>query len=65
LPEVGAHRRGGETAAAASISGSADVPPMAGGRQDAEGVKRGTRGLLEKERGGGGKAAVMGTTHFL
>jgi hypothetical protein len=52
-------------AVVASVSGGTDMPSVAGGGQGVEGARRVARGLLEKERGGGGKAAVMGTTHFL
>jgi hypothetical protein len=62
---VGAHRGGEEIAVVASVSGGTDMPSVAGGGQGVEEARRVARGLLEKERGGGGKAAMTGAACFL
>jgi hypothetical protein len=52
-------------AVVASVSGGTDMPSVAGGGQGVEEARRVARGLLEKERGGGGKAAMTGAACFL
>jgi hypothetical protein len=42
----------------ALVYGCVGMPSVAGGEQGAEGARRVARGLLEKERGGGGKAVM-------